>query len=245
MGFLLRKRRKSASARALWVLLALLPAACGPVAVEHSSIDEANAIAASRMNREYRLSAGDELDIRFYYNPELNTLVIVRPDGRISVPLVEPVQALDLTPRELTERLRTAYARQLRRPEVTVIVRSFESQKVFVGGEVAIPGVLLVLGRRTLLQSVMQAGGFRETARLTEVLIVRRDPSKPNPIVIPVDVASILDGTDTRQDIDLLPFDIVYVPRSEIADVNAFIQEYIRANVPFGFGLAPGVSLGG
>jgi protein involved in polysaccharide export with SLBB domain len=215
--------------------------ACGPAVVRPATLEQANAISTRAAGGEYRLQPGDELDIRFYYNPELNSSVLIRPDGRISLPLANEVQAAGLTPASLSQRLRSAYEQELRRPELTVIVRSFNSQKVFVGGEVQSPGVIQALGPLTVLQSVTQAGGFKETARLNEVLVIRRDPAAPaDPIVIPIDVAAVVDGSGTNQDIALMPFDVIYVPKSPIANVNKFVDQYIRQNIPFGFGLTYG-----
>jgi polysaccharide export outer membrane protein len=227
------------SAFGLMISLLLL-SACGPAAVKPATLEQANAISTRAAGGEYRLQPGDELDIRFYYNPELNTSVLIRPDGRISLPLANEVQAAGQTPAQLAQRLRTAYEQELRRPELTVIVRSFNSQKVFVGGEVASPGVVQALGPLTVLQSVTQAGGFKETARINEVLVIRRDPAAQEPIVIPVDIGAVVDGTQTSQDIALMPFDVVYVPKSPIANVNKFVDQYIRQNIPFGFGLTYG-----
>jgi polysaccharide biosynthesis/export protein len=226
---------------ALGLLFALMLSACGPAAVKPATLEQANAISTRAAGGEYRLQPGDELDIRFYYNPELNSSVLIRPDGRISLPLANEVQAAGLTPANLSQRLRSAYEQELRRPELTVIVRSFNSQKVFVGGEVQSPGVIQALGPLTVLQSVAQAGGFKETARLNEVLVIRRDPAVPaDPIVIPIDVAAVVDGSGTNQDIALMPFDVIYVPKSPIANVNKFVDQYIRQNIPFGFGLTYG-----
>ncbi len=221
--------------------LTLLTGGCGPAVVKPASIEQAGTISA-RAAGEYRLQPGDELDIRFYYNPELNNSVIVRPDGRISLPLANEVEAAGMTPAALSQQLRTAYAQSLRRPDVTVIVRSFNAQKVFVGGEVTAPGVIQALGPLTVMQSVMQAGGFKESARIDEVIVIRRDPVAPasEPIVIPVDISAVVDGTGTNQDIALMPYDVVYVPKSPIANVNKFVDQYIRQNIPVGFGLAYG-----
>jgi protein involved in polysaccharide export with SLBB domain len=226
---------------ALGVMFTLLLGACGPAAVKPASIEQANAISTQTAGGEYRLQPGDELDIRLYYNPELNSSVLIRPDGRISLPLANEVQAAGLTPAALSQQLRTVYEQELRRPELTVIVRSFNSQKVFVDGEVQSPGVIQALGPLSVLQSVMQAGGFKETARLNEVLVIRRDPATmADPIVIPVDVAAVVDGSGTNQDIALMPYDVIYVPKSPIANVNKFVDQYLRQNIPFGFGLGYG-----
>jgi protein involved in polysaccharide export with SLBB domain len=222
------------------IISVLLLGGCGPAAVKPATLEQANAISTRSAGGEYRLQPGDELDIRFYYNPELSTSVLIRPDGRISLPLANEIQAAGLTPAQLGQRLRSAYEQELRRPELTVIVRSFNSQKVFVGGEVASPGVVQALGPLTVLQSVTQAGGFKETARVNEVLVIRRDPAAQDPIVIPVDIGAVVDGSQTNQDIALMPFDVVYVPKSPIANVNKFVDQYIRQNIPFGFGLTYG-----
>ena len=222
-------------------IVALGLAACGSAVVRPASIETGNALAARAAASEYVLQPGDELDVRFYYNPELNLAVVIRPDGRISLPLANEIQAAGLTPSGLERALRSRYERELRRPELTVIVRSFNAQRVFVGGEVASPGVIQAIGPLTVLQSVTQAGGFRETARVNEVLVIRRDPTSANPIVIPVDIAAVVDGSNTQHDIALLPYDVVYVPKSPIANVNKFVDQYIRQNIPFGFGLSYGI----
>jgi len=224
------------------LLVTFLLSACGPAVVNPATREQANAFTTQAAAGQYRLQPGDELDIRFYYNPELNTSVLIRPDGRVSLPLANEVQAAGLSPSELTQRLRSAYEAELRRPELTVIVRSFNAQKVFVGGEVQAPGVIQAIGPMTVLQSVTQAGGFKESARVNEVLVIRRDPAAPtsNPIVIPVNIETVIDGTNTAEDIALLPYDVIYVPKSPIANVNKFVDQYIRQNIPFGFGLSYG-----
>lgn len=234
-----RHARRAVSFLVAATFAALGLSGCGSAVQNPASIETAQAVARSS-GGEYILYPGDELDIRFYYNPELNTSVVIRPDGRISLPLANEVQAAGISPSQLAERLRQAYEQELRRPELTVIVRSFNAQKVFVGGEVGSPGVIQAIGPMTVLQSIAQAGGFRETARISEVLIIRRDPNGQRPIVIPVDLESVIDGSNTSQDIALAPLDVVYVPKSPIANVNKFIDQYIRQNIPFGFGLAYG-----
>src|SRR6185436_6425103 len=78
------------------LIAVLLLGGCGPAAVKPATLEQANAISARSAASEYRLQPGDELDIRFYYNPELNTSVLIRPDGRISLPLANEIQAAGL-----------------------------------------------------------------------------------------------------------------------------------------------------
>ena len=180
---------------------------------------------------EYLIQVGDSLDIKFFYNGELNETVTVRPDGRISLQLVHDVLAAGRTPAELTAALVEAYEPDLQRPEIAVIVRSFSSFKVYVDGEVARPGIIPLVGPMTVLQSLSAAGGVKETARLREVIIIRRGPYN-RPEVFKIDVESAAKGTDLTQDILLASSDIVYVPRSSIANVNKWIDLYIRRNIP-------------
>jgi polysaccharide export outer membrane protein len=184
---------------------------------------------------EYKIQVGDEMDIKFYFNPELTEHVVVRPDGRISLQLVPEVMAFGLTPHELTELLKKEYASELSKPELTVMVRTFSANHVFVGGEVQKPGEVKLVGRLTTLQSIMAAEGLKETAKVTEVLIIRRNPDR-TPRVIPVNLKRAISGVDIAQDLELMPFDVVYVPKSGIANLNKFVDQYIRQNIPIHFG---------
>jgi len=186
---------------------------------------------------EYRIQIGDVLDVKFYYNPELNDSVTVRPDGRVSLQLAPEVMAAGITPNDLAGQLRERYRGELRNPQVTVIVRSFGSQRMFVDGEVGTPGLVTLTGPLTVMQAIAEAGGMRETARVNEVLVIRRTAAK-KPQVMTVNLENAINGTDLGQDIYVLPFDIVYVPRSPIANVDLWVDQYIRRliPVPFGFG---------
>ncbi|GJL49378.1 polysaccharide biosynthesis/export family protein [Candidatus Nitrospira salsa] len=183
--------------------------------------------------KEYIIQPGDELDIKFFYNPDLNELVTVRPDGRISLQLVGETIAAGRTPYSLTELLKKEYDRELKQPEITVIVRSFGA-RIFVDGEVEKPGELELTGPLTVMQAISRAEGATDEA-WDQALIIRRIQGK-QPFVIAIDIKSVLSGEDFSQDIGLVPFDIVYVPRSPIADVNLWVDQYIRQNIPIRFG---------
>jgi protein involved in polysaccharide export with SLBB domain len=188
-------------------------------------------------NEEYQIQVGDALDIKLFYHPELNESVIVRPDGRISLQLVHEVQASGLTPEQLRRQLRDKYAPQISQPEIAVIVRSFAAQKVYVDGEVAKPGLIPLTGKMTVLQSIASAGGLKDTARVNEVIVVRRGPDN-RPASMLVNVEKAIDGSDPTQDLALQPADIVYVPKSPIANVNLWVDQYIRKNIPIPFGFS-------
>lgn len=208
----------------------------------HNTIptEQMNNMASSVPLQDYLIQPGDSLDIKFFYNPELNDLVVVRPDGRISLQLASEIQAAGLTPAQLTSALETKYEKELANPGITIIVRSFSSQRVYVDGEVNKPGMVALLGPLTVLQSIAEAGGVKDTAKTDRILIIRK--SKDNkPQAIEVNLDEIRKAADGSQNVLLAPYDVVYVPKSTIANVNQFIDQYIRRNIPIPFGVSYGI----
>ena len=182
---------------------------------------------------EYRMQPGDEMDIIFFFNPELNQTVFVRPDGKISLPVVDDVQAAGLTPSELDALITQIYARELRKPMVTVIVKTFTGRQVYVGGEVGKPGVVQLATHMTALQAVINAGGFLDTAKPEATLVIRQGGEADAPIPIRLDLEESIDGETTLGDIQLQPYDVVYVPKTWIANANVFVDQYIRGLLMF------------
>ena len=187
---------------------------------------------------EYLIQPGDQLDIKFFYNPELNETVSVRPDGKISLQLLDEVQGAGLSPSQLDAVLTKRYAEELRKPVITIIVRSFTGQRVYVGGEVNKQGLINLTGGMTALQAVFNAGGFKETAKLESVIIIRKGQDN-RPIPMPVNLRKALYGDSAGASFQLKPYDIVYVPKTFIAEVNKFVTQYIERLLLF-----RGLSLG-
>jgi protein involved in polysaccharide export with SLBB domain len=179
----------------------------------------------------YSIAPGDELDIKFFFNPELNETIIVRPDGMISLQLIDEIQAAGLQPSELDQKLTDLYSRELRKPVLTVIVRSFTRQRIYVGGEVVTPSLVELPGGMTALQAIFQSGGFRETAEPSETLVIRKGEND-TPIPIRVDLAAVM-GAAGGADFQLRPDDIVFVPKSAIANANKFVEQYISGLLMF------------
>ena len=177
----------------------------------------------------YLIKAGDYLDIRFYKTPELNVEVFVRPDGKISLEIVGDVQAAGLQPRELAGALTERYAGELARPRVSVIVRAFGGQ-VYVEGEVRTPSAPPFAMGITALQAISLAGGFLDTAQPNSVILIRLEDGQYHGYRLALNDART--GRDIAQDVHLQPADILHVPRSRVADVNLFVEQYIRRNLP-------------
>ena len=173
---------------------------------------------------EYYLQPGDNLDIKFFYNPELNENVTIRPDGKISLQLIEEIKAAGLTPAQLDDLLTKQYATQLKQATLTVIIKDFGGQRIYVGGEVNAPQVLEVVGRVNALQAIFDAGGFKEDAKLSSVMIVSRGPDN-RPLARKVDLQKALVGELPEEDYLLRPFDMVYVPKTNLAKSSEFITQ--------------------
>lgn len=192
----------------------------------------------------YRLYPGDELDITVPSAPELSKTVTVQPDGRVSLPLIHAVMVADRTTEEVEDELRDAYSSQLIRPEVEVAVKTATPLKVFVGGEVDKPGVYDMPGDINALQAVIQAGGFKDTAKRGEVVIIRRGGDGR----AMMRTANLARGLANPR-VDLVPlrrFDIVYVPRTGLASAGVFmkqLQDLVPGNVGFDYAVTNGGKL--
>ncbi len=209
-----------------FIFLFLVAACGGPVVQNPVPVGAPGTIVQYPMG-EYKINVGDQIDVKFFYNPELNDSVVVRPDGRISLQLVHETVAAGLTPGELSKQLSEKYAPELLNPEVAVIVRTFSNNRIYIDGEVNQPGAIDLTGPMTVMQSISSAGGLKTTARTEEIVVIRRAEGN-RPMAIPVNISKAIDGTGIGQDITLMPFDIVYVPRSTIANVGLWMEQYIR-----------------
>jgi polysaccharide biosynthesis/export protein len=216
----------------VWFITATLIAGCSSSATGRASALQQTSFPV----KEYRIQPGDQLDIKLFYNPELNELLTVRSDGRITLQLVNDVVAAGLTPAELTAVLTKAFSVELTNPKVAVIVKTSIADKVFVDGEVNRAGLVNLVGPTTALQAIAQAGGMKDSAKPEDVIVLRKaDDNKVT--AIEVNLEDALQGKDARQDILLKPNDIVFVPKSKISNVNTWIDLYIRRNVPLPVGL--------
>jgi protein involved in polysaccharide export with SLBB domain len=203
------------------------------------------------IQEEYKINVGDKLSVKLFYNPELNQEVVVRPDGRITLQLVNDIKVLNMSPAKLSATLTEGYAKYLAQPpEVSVIVTDFSGHKAFVGGEVGGSGggagvgggggvgVKELTGPTTVYQLILMAGGFKDTADRNHVIVVRRDENG-QPIYISLDIEKAIKNIDPAQDVYVQAYDMVVVPRSGIADVDLWVEQYITKTIgsltPFGY----------
>jgi len=171
---------------------------------------------------EYVIGYGDRLDIVFMFNKDLDQLdVKVRPDGRISLPYVGEVRASGMSPSALDSLLSARFAEIVRDPDITVILREFAPQVVYVLGEVENGGGYPYTRDLTLLGLLAQGRGPNEKGRQNAVLVIRR--ITPDHIVgIQVNLKDLVGGKRFDLDIPLQPNDIVYVPKSMLSRAADF-----------------------
>jgi polysaccharide export outer membrane protein len=191
----------------------------------------------------YKLVPGDQLTTRFYFNPQLDEDLQVRPDGNISLSLIGELRAIGKTAAELSSEITKAYAQYFVKPTAVVIVRQFTGYRVFTAGELRNPGQFsLITGARTVLESLAASGGVTDTGTLTHVILIRHLPTLREPMVAELDVADALSGADPSQDVALMPNDFVFVPRSGAADLNLALQQYFFRNLNLSTGATFGAA---
>ena len=179
----------------------------------------------------YRVHPGDEVDVTVHTAPELSGSYPVAPDGRINLPLAGAVMVTDLTAPDAARIVAQRYSGVLRDPIVEVRPASFGSQRILVGGEVNAPGLYdMPSARIGVLEAVMLAGGATIRAQRREVAVLRRAPDG-GVMLRRVNLSSALRGGGADS-VPLSRHDIVFVPRSGIAEVNDFIALYVRGIIP-------------
>ncbi len=177
----------------------------------------------------YLLGVGDLISVKFYYNEKLNDEVIIRPDGKITLQLIDEIKISGLSTEQVDDLLTSKYSEIIEVPEVSVIVKKVVSQKVYIGGEVVTPKLIPLQGRLRIFDAVIQAGGERDTANIKNIILIRNDGTgKPN--VYSVNLKEIINGK--IPDINLKPCDVVYVPMATIAKADLLAKQYLYNWIP-------------
>ena len=175
-------------------------------------------IGASPPDAAYRIGVDDVLGIMVWDNKEADQIVFVRPDGKISLPLIGEVQAGGLTVAELAEKLNEEYGKTIKSPAVTVSVREIRSRAVYFVGGVGKPGPMQLTQELTILQAVSLAGGLAPAAD-QEAAFVLRDGA-----TIPVNFTALIKKGDLKQNLVLKPGDTVVIPIAEIVFVQGEVK---------------------
>ena len=159
----------------------------------------------------YVIGPDDVLSIVFWRDKDMSADVVVRPDGKISLPLINDIQAGGLTPSQLREVVNTEARRFVEDPNVTVVVKQINSRKLFITGQVEKPGPYPMSGPTTVLQLIAMAGGLREFADGKRILIMRTDKAGKQ-TGHGFNYRQVIAGKNLAQNIELQPGDTVVVP---------------------------------
>jgi protein involved in polysaccharide export with SLBB domain len=186
---------------------------------------------------EYTLGPGDEIAVSFPYNAELNHDGPIGPDGRFTLPLVGNLELGGKTISQATQIITNTLRDQgiVANAYTSLTIRKY-GVAVYVGGEVRQPGVIQLVSGMDALQAVIVAGGMLESAKSGHVAVIRRGPDNAAKVVY-LDLHGYTKGKPNATTALLEPRDVIFVPRSSIAEVDRFVDDYLNRAVPFSKGL--------
>jgi polysaccharide export outer membrane protein len=176
------------------------PAAAKPASPPKSATDDPT----------YIIGEADMLDINVWKEPDVSRTVPVRPDGKISLPLLNDVQAAGLTPMQLQQQITEKLRKFITEPQVTVIVTQINSQRVYIMGEINRPGTFPLVPKMTILQLITTAGGFTQFANTSKIRVVRDENGKQTTFTF--NYKELMQGGHPEQNIELKSGDSIVVP---------------------------------
>ncbi|MEW6606000.1 MAG: polysaccharide biosynthesis/export family protein [bacterium] len=187
------------------------------------------AVATTRFHKEYVLVPEDIVEVVLLKHPEITRVCTIRPDGYISLPILDDVKAAGLTPGELDKKLTEMFSHRLKEPEVTVIVTKFQPPVIYVIGEVTTPSVVSVHDAATAFQAVTRAGGFTNEAKRNSVIIIRvTEDNYLTATRVNLQLKGQSASYITLHNVPLQADDIIFVPKTFIARVDIFIEQHIN-----------------
>jgi polysaccharide export outer membrane protein len=168
------------------------------------------ATAAPATDADYKIGPQDVLRIDVWKEPDISRIAPVRPDGRISLPLLNDVQAAGETPTQLAATLTEGLKKFITNPQVTVSVSEINSRRVYVTGEVTKPGAFPLLPNMTVLQALSSSGGFSQFAKIKGIYVLRVEDGKQ--VKHPFNYKDVVSGKKPELNILLQPGDVIVVP---------------------------------
>jgi len=190
---------------------------------------------ASRDQR-YRLQPNDVVEVQFRYTPEFNTTATIQPDGYITSSIAGQVHVGGMTLTEAADAITKEAGARLKDPEVIVFLKDFVKPNFVVAGEVAHPGTFELRGDIGIIQAIAMSGGFKDSARRTQVVLVRKYNAQMAEVKV-FDVRKLMSPKNIREDITLRPGDMLVVPRNNLSK----LEPYIHISSLGAYGLSAGV----
>ncbi|MBU1912026.1 MAG: polysaccharide biosynthesis/export family protein [Candidatus Omnitrophica bacterium] len=180
---------------------------------------------------EYVMGPGDQLEVSVWNHPEFTRTIRIRPDGKISLPLINNMRASGVTPSALSKIISDQLVKYIKDPQVSVIVAEYRSKNILVIGNVIKPGLYQYEGNMTVFDAIGMAEGYKPHAQLKSILVVRGAYDNDPRYYIANLYKAIHDG-DLRDNVGLQPKDIVYVPKNFIGNAADFADFYITRIQP-------------
>jgi len=174
------------------------------------SVERGSKEASVKVDPEYTIGAQDVLRIDVWKEDQLTRTVPVRPDGKVTLPLLNDVQAAGLTPMQLANEIGEDLKKYLNNPAVSVTVVQINSRRIYVTGEVAKPGALPMLPNMTVLQALSSSGGFTQFAKTKKIYVLRTEAGVQTKL--PFNYNDVVKGKKAEQNIQLRSGDVVIVP---------------------------------
>ena len=171
----------------------------------------------------YRLQPGDVLDVQYRYTPEFNQTVTVQPDGYVSLEIGGDLKIAGFTLEETRQAILRQANKRLHDPVATIVLKEFQKPYFVVSGEVAQPGKIEMRQKVTALQAIMLAGGMKESAKTSQVVVFRQINSDMAEVKV-LNLKDIRRTSDLENDLTLQAGDIVYVPRDKLSKVERFMR---------------------
>ena len=190
-----------------FLMIALCAMVSAPLAAQ--SAGQPPIANADAVPKDYVIGVADVLSVVFWREKDLSAEVLVRPDGKISLPLLNDVPAAGMTPQQLAAAVQQAALKFVLDPGATVIVKEIRSRKVYVIGEVAKPGTFPLASEMNVLQAIAEAGGFVEGANKSDIVIVRNESGKEHRYKF--NYNDVVRGKNVQQNIRLAPGDTILV----------------------------------
>jgi polysaccharide export outer membrane protein len=175
-----------------------------------AAVEPPAAVKAATDDPDYVIGADDQLNISVWNEPNISRTVPVRPDGKISLPLINDVQATGLTPMQLAMSIAEKLKKFLADPQVTVIVTGINSRRFYIVGEMNRAGAFPLLPNMTVLQALSSAGGFTQFANQKSIYVLRILEGKS--VKFPFNYKEVIKGNHPEQNIVLKPGDTIVVP---------------------------------
>lgn len=171
----------------------------------------------------YRLQPGDVFEVQFRYSPEFNQTVTVQPDGYVSLEAGGEVKVAGLTIEQAHQAILKKAGARLQDPVAAIVLKEFQKPYFVIAGEVNLPGKIEMRERVTALQAIMLAGGMKEAARSSQVVVFRRINTDTAEVKL-LNLKNIRRTSDLENDLTLQPGDMVYVPRDKISKIERFMK---------------------